>query len=64
MTTGITSLAQDYFFIKAGIKNTPCKTAGMFLPLNYGSTNKKKANLPYDCDFILISERWSIGVLE
>jgi hypothetical protein len=26
--------------------------------------NKKKAKLPWDCGFRLISEHWSIGVLE
>jgi hypothetical protein len=26
--------------------------------------NKNKANFPRDCDFILISDNWSIGVLE
>ena len=29
-----------------------------------GPINKKKVNLPCDFDFELISERWSIGVLE
>jgi hypothetical protein len=29
-----------------------------------GSINKKKAKLPWICDFRLISEHWSIGVLE
>jgi hypothetical protein len=29
----------------------------------FGSMNKNKANLPCDCDFRLISEYWSTGVL-
>jgi hypothetical protein len=39
-------------------------TSASISPYYYGFINKKKAKFPWDCDFRLISEHWSIGVLE